>query len=96
MIEMLSITNRFKKLYQKVHNFLDQVALFAINDWDFAHGNIDKIWAKLSEDDKQIFYCNMNDLDSEKYFEIFTRGIRLYLNKDTEDNIQEAIKKRKM
>ena len=87
---------RFIKLYQKIHRLFDVLIYFSTNEWIVPNNNIDRIWAELSQKDKEIFYFNLNDLNKEEYYERYIHGLRLYIAHDEDHTIERAIKKRKM
>ncbi|XP_065224397.1 fatty acyl-CoA reductase wat-like [Planococcus citri] len=85
---------RFKKYYHKLQRYLTAMIPFFTQEWTVTNNNINEIWSTLSKKDKKLFYCNLDDLNTEQYFEVITRGVRLYLARDKEDTIRKAQQKR--
>ncbi|XP_065220755.1 fatty acyl-CoA reductase wat-like [Planococcus citri] len=95
ILVILGKNPRFIKLYKITHEYLDMVTPFTQQDWTMDIHNINEINAGLSETDKKIFYCDLDDINIDEYFEVLGRGIRLYCAKETEGTVLKA-KKRKM
>ncbi|XP_065206358.1 fatty acyl-CoA reductase wat-like [Planococcus citri] len=94
MLQMIRQKPRFQKIYQKVHTFLDVMVPFATQEWTVTNRNIKEIWNSLSKKDQKLFYCNLDDLNIEQYFDTVARGVRLYLANENEDNMTKAKLKR--
>ncbi|XP_065216788.1 fatty acyl-CoA reductase wat-like [Planococcus citri] len=86
---------KFRKLYQGVLEFVDLLAPFSLGEWIIKIGNINEIYSRLSEKDKEIFYCDLDELNIEEYIEIFILGMRRYLAKENDDTLQKAFRKRR-
>ncbi|PSN51360.1 hypothetical protein C0J52_07924 [Blattella germanica] len=83
------------KIYKKINKFSDVISYFCIRDWKFTNNNVQSLWKKMEKGDKGLFDFDMDDLDWEKYFYGYVRGIRLYLIKDDPSTIPQAILKHK-
>lgn len=44
----------------------------------------------MSERDREIFFCNLKELDWDEFFQFYCLGIRRYIIKDSDDTIPEA------
>jgi fatty acyl-CoA reductase len=79
------------KIYKKINKFCDVLSYFSTREWKFTNKNVQELWQKLGEDDQKLFDFNIEDLDWDKYFYTYVRGIRLYLLKDDVSTIPQAI-----
>jgi fatty acyl-CoA reductase len=79
------------KIYKKINKFCDVISYFSTRDWKFTNKNVQELWQKLDEDDRKLFDFNIDELDWDKYFYTYVRGIRLYLLKDDLSTIPRAI-----
>lgn len=66
-----------------------------MRQWTIRNDNVNKLWHSLGQDDREIFYFNLNDLDEEKYFEIFMEGVRLYIMNDDRKTLARGITRKK-
>ena len=46
---------------------------FTTNSWEWSHANMDKLWAELSEEDRQLFHFDIRDLDWIQYLETYVK-----------------------
>ena len=67
------------------------ISYFSTRDWKFTNKNVQDLWQKLDEDDKKLFDFNIDELDWDRYFYSYVRGIRLYLLKDDFSTIPQAL-----
>jgi len=79
--------------YKKIHKFLQVITYFASREWDFKNNNMQALWKKLSPDDKELFEFSIKNLDWDRYYQKYILGGKLYLLKDTQDNIKEGQRK---
>lgn len=79
------------KIYKKIHKFSSVISHFCTNHWTFKSDNLRKIMdTRMSAQDKEIFYCDLRELNWELYFKTYIRGIRLYLLQDPISTITPA------
>ena len=52
---------------------------FTTNSWEWSHANMDKLWAELSEEDRQLFHFDIRDLIWRQYLETYVKVLYLYL-----------------
>lgn len=86
--------HRLREAYKKIHKLLDVLAFFSVRQWQMVDGNVQKLWDKLSPDDKKIYYFDMEQLDWLSYCKTSCYGIRQYIINDPMDTIPKAIKRR--
>ncbi|XP_026464679.1 fatty acyl-CoA reductase wat-like, partial [Ctenocephalides felis] len=79
--------------YRKIHKFVGVIAYFSTREWKFNDQNVVNLWCKLSLQDKEEFYFNIENLDWQQYIKSSIDGIRLFLFKDDPSTIPTAIKK---
>ena len=46
---------------------------FTTNSWEWSHANMDKLWAELSEEDRQLFHFDIRELDWIQYLETYVK-----------------------
>ena len=61
--------------------------------WIFKSENIVKLWSKLSDRDREIFFFNIKDIDWKSYSEAYILGTRKYILKEDIDTLPEGRKK---
>lgn len=84
---------RLLKTYKKIHKFANVISFFCTNEWIFTNDNVQKLWLKLNDDDKKLFYFDMQSLDWRDYIKEYMKGMRVYLFKDELSNAAVARKK---
>ncbi|KAF6206837.1 hypothetical protein GE061_018073 [Apolygus lucorum] len=82
------------KIYRKIHKFLDVLAYFATQQWDFQYTNLQALLNGLNSTDRQMFDFDMKKLDWDELAHANSRGIRKFIMKEDESNIPAG--KRKM
>uniref|UniRef100_A0A336LP21 Fatty acyl-CoA reductase n=1 Tax=Culicoides sonorensis TaxID=179676 RepID=A0A336LP21_CULSO len=81
---------RVVKIYKKIHRFAGAIAYFTNNEWTFENNNMRMVLDDMSRVDKKYFISDMKKLKWDDIFDIFGRGIRLYIGKETMDNWQQG------
>jgi alcohol-forming fatty acyl-CoA reductase len=81
------------KLYAKIDQFGDVLSYFTTRQWDFTDFNTQGLHQACSEADKALFPLNISDLNWESYLKNYMIGLRLYLLKETNDNLPVARRK---
>ncbi|KAJ8956340.1 hypothetical protein NQ318_015078, partial [Aromia moschata] len=84
---------RMMKIYSKVHKFSTVLSYFSTRQWSFGNGNVPKVICKMSDADRQLFFSDLKKLDWEEFFEVYLKGVRVYLIQDPIDTLAEAKKK---
>ncbi|KAF6206838.1 hypothetical protein GE061_018074 [Apolygus lucorum] len=82
------------KIYQKIHKFLDVIAYFLTQHWDFDTSNLQSLLNELNSTDRQMFDFDMKKLDWDEFARANVPGIRKFILKEDESNIPAG--KRKM
>lgn len=85
---------RMMKTYEKLHKFTGVISYFCTRQWKFSNQNVQKMWNKMSEDDREIFDFNIRNLNWDKYLGEGLMGVRTFVLKDDPKKLPEAIKKR--
>ena len=83
------------KIYKKINKFSDVISYFTTRDWKFTNDNVQSLWEKMEKGDKQLFDFNMDELNWEKFFYGYVRGVRTYLIKDDLSTVPQAKQKYK-
>ncbi|RZC41900.1 fatty acyl-CoA reductase -like, partial [Asbolus verrucosus] len=58
--------------------------------WIFKSKNVNVMLENMTEDDKNIFFCDLKKLKWDIFFKTYLTGIRIYLLQDPMDTIEEA------
>jgi fatty acyl-CoA reductase len=82
------------KTYEKLHKFTGVISYFCTRQWKFSNQNVQNMWRKMSEEDRQNFDFNIRNLNWDKYLGEGLMGVRTFLLKDDPKTLPEAIKKR--
>ncbi|XP_063924899.1 fatty acyl-CoA reductase wat-like [Zophobas morio] len=78
------------RIYKKIHKFTSVISYFTTQDWIFKSQRIRRMLEKMTDEDQQIFFCNLKKLDWHKFFESYLLGIRVYLIQDPLDTLKDA------
>ncbi|XP_065204287.1 fatty acyl-CoA reductase wat-like [Planococcus citri] len=70
------------KIYKKLNRALEVTAYFRARHWVFKNNNIQELWQKLSNEDKQLFFFNAADFSWEYFLQAMGLGLRVYLAND--------------
>ncbi|XP_011499623.1 PREDICTED: putative fatty acyl-CoA reductase CG5065 [Ceratosolen solmsi marchali] len=84
---------RMIKMYKKIHKFSMATAYFTLRSWTFQCNNINRLWVKLSSEDKNIFFFSMDNFDWNSYLQKSILGLRLYILKNDPSNVPAARKR---
>ncbi|XP_015185971.1 PREDICTED: putative fatty acyl-CoA reductase CG8306 [Polistes dominula] len=78
------------KIYKKMGTFYNVISFFNTRDWEFTNDNVLKLWDKLSVVDKYNFFFDISDIDWECFFDIYMKGLRVYMLKDPMSTIEKG------
>ncbi|XP_013143258.1 PREDICTED: fatty acyl-CoA reductase 1-like [Papilio polytes] len=68
--------------YKKIYNLISALEFFINNDWKFQDDNTVNLYLNLSNNDRDIFNCDMATVDNKEMTELWVYGVRKYLIKD--------------
>lgn len=77
-------------MYKKIHKFCGIIGYFVTNEWRFSNANVQRLWQRMDEADRRIFFFDMDDLDWESNLKAGILGLRTYLMKDDPATIPSA------
>lgn len=80
------------KTYRKIHNFAELISYFTVRCFDFKSFSIRKMLSRMSEKDREMFFCDLKELDWDEFFHTYGLGTRVYLARDPIDTIPEGLK----
>lgn len=80
-------------MYKKIHKFCDIIGYFATNEWHFSNDNVQRLWHRLSDADRRMFFFNMEEIDWDAFLKDSIYGLRTYLMKDDPSTIEAARKR---
>lgn len=75
----------------KIQKYADSIAFVCLGSWKYNNANVVRLWDKMNSTDKKIFNFNVKNLDWKEYFIFYTRGIRVYLLKESMDSLGASI-----
>lgn len=81
--------------YTKVHKLIEVLSYFSTREWKMTNDNVNFLWGRLTEADKQLFNFDLNSIDWQEYFRVHCVGIRQFILKEDMDTIPEAMKRRR-
>ncbi|XP_073985582.1 fatty acyl-CoA reductase wat-like [Rhodnius prolixus] len=83
------------KVFKKGGKFMKVLSYFSTRTWKFSNNNVLALWNGMNKVDKQLFNFNMQSVDWYEYFRTAVPGVRLYIFKESSDNIPIARRKYK-
>ncbi|KAJ8982210.1 hypothetical protein NQ317_013512 [Molorchus minor] len=81
------------KIYSKIHKFSAVLSYFSVRQWKFGSYNVNKAIDKMTDKDKEIFFSDLRRLNWDEFFQMYLRGVRVYLIQDSMDTLIEARRK---
>ncbi|KAG8310386.1 hypothetical protein J6590_064970 [Homalodisca vitripennis] len=81
---------RLMKIYNNIAAVKTQLQYFLFQIWEFQNENIKDLRNALSDEDKEIFECDVRNVSFEEYFIVGNLGIRYYYLKDKMETIPSA------
>ncbi|XP_055698069.1 fatty acyl-CoA reductase wat-like [Phlebotomus papatasi] len=84
---------RLLKVYKKIHKFANIISFFCNNEWVFENDNVQQLWRKLDQNDRNLFHFSIKDIDWASYCHFYIRGMRIYLFKDDLSTLDAARRK---
>ncbi|CAH1977794.1 unnamed protein product [Acanthoscelides obtectus] len=76
-------------IYRRMHKLCGALQYFVTRSWSFSNNNMSNVWQKMSEEDRGIFNFNIRDVHWMNFYHHYTRGIRKYLLKESEEHLEE-------
>lgn len=68
--------------YEKATRAFSCLEFFTTNQWRFVSDNPIRLLSEMSENDKNLFYFDVREIDWQSYYEIYVLGARRYILKD--------------
>lgn len=81
---------RLLKMYKKIHKLISVINYFCVREWKFSNDNVQKLYLKLSPEDRKLFPVSMENVNWMMFFKNYFLGMRRYLLKDPDSTIQTA------
>lgn len=69
------------------------MAYFSKQSWSIEDTNYRKLCDKMSPKDKELFFCDLKNLDWDEFFEDYVLGGRTYLISDPIETLEERRRK---
>jgi hypothetical protein len=79
------------KTYQKIHSTIDAFEYFTTKQWMFNNDNTQKLWKKMSPQDKHLFKFDVTLIDWEEVLFTTVKSLRLYVMEDPFLQVEEAV-----
>lgn len=83
---------RLIKAYRKINRFMRVIGYFSTRSFIFKSTNLHEMMARVSKKDKEVFFCDLRELDWDDYFVTYVVGARIHLTKDPVETIPEGKK----
>ncbi|XP_059613253.1 fatty acyl-CoA reductase wat-like isoform X2 [Phlebotomus argentipes] len=80
-------------IYKKVKKYSDLIFFFTHMKFTFSCANVDGLWKRLTDRDREVFYFDMSSLQWDDYIRNNVEGIRQYLMKESASSIPAAKKR---
>nr|CAI5868673.1 unnamed protein product [Callosobruchus analis] len=77
-------------IYRRIHKMCAILQYFGTRSWNFSNKNMANVWQKMSEEDRLLFNFNIKDVHWMNFYHYYTRGVRKYLLKESEDDVEKA------
>lgn len=71
------------------------MSYFTTREWEIPNHNILQLWNALSEEDKQKFNFNLDQINWKEYCRNYFLGIRQYIIEENYDTVPYALQKRR-
>ncbi|GAU98010.1 hypothetical protein RvY_09214 [Ramazzottius varieornatus] len=78
--------------YAKLHRALRSLDYFTQNSWNFRNDNVKLLWESLSIEDQKVLSFDLSQLSWQDYMEKFCLGIKVFLLRESLDNLPQARK----
>ncbi|XP_026740070.1 fatty acyl-CoA reductase wat-like [Trichoplusia ni] len=72
----------FVKVFEKIDKKVSAYTYFLTNSWKFRDHNVKAMISRMTENDRAIFNCNVNNIDVDEHTLAWCVGIRKYILKD--------------
>ncbi|XP_063702853.1 fatty acyl-CoA reductase wat-like [Culicoides brevitarsis] len=101
LFDFLLILQRRKpkivKIYRKIAKFQNALGQFFNRDYKFDNTNMKKVIDEVkSEQEREIFQCDIRNINWDEFWPFYIKGMRRYLMKEDDDTIEEALKRHKL
>lgn len=80
---------QFSRMQQKLKHAQQLQDYFFQNQWDFHNGKLKRICDKLSNKDKEIFFCDESVMDWDIYFKNYVLGIKKFILNENMEAFEE-------
>jgi fatty acyl-CoA reductase len=84
------------RLVRRMHHAFDLLGYFARREWSFPSNNLFALYDSMSDVDRQMFKLDIRQVNWRAYIHDSYMGIRRYLLKEDDANIEKARKRMKM
>ncbi|KAF4518580.1 hypothetical protein B566_EDAN012407 [Ephemera danica] len=84
---------RMVRLNKRIESQSKLLAFFCTRQWNFDDTNVQKLIARMSSHDRELFPCDLAKLDWKTYLEVYYMGVRRYLIKDDDSTVPAALKR---
>lgn len=78
------------RVYQKVSKFTTTLSYFATRRYTFSNDNVRHLISISSDQDKELFNMNVQTINWRDYLEVYIRGAREYILKESWDTLPYA------
>ncbi|KAJ0182918.1 hypothetical protein K1T71_000894 [Dendrolimus kikuchii] len=75
---------------QRLQSMNDVLGYFTTKEWTFTNDNVQKLRAKLSNEDREIFNIDVRTVKWNDQYEDFVKGTKKYFMKEKDEELKEA------
>ncbi|KAL1501611.1 hypothetical protein ABEB36_006908 [Hypothenemus hampei] len=87
---------RLLAAYRKINKFSSVISHFATKEWKLQTDRIQLQQASMSKQDRELFFCNIKQLNWFEYFKVYIHGIRMYILQDPLETLEKAKMRQRM
>lgn len=78
------------KIHTKILKLTEVITYFSTREWGYRNGNVRALVGRMSGEDREMFCLDLKKLDWMDYFRNYVLGIRRFLFKEGDANLQQA------
>ncbi|XP_012263755.2 putative fatty acyl-CoA reductase CG5065 [Athalia rosae] len=83
---------RFRRYQEKVKKAAEMLEFFTTHEWIFEAHNVEKLKQRLSPVDREIFNCDVSDMEWREYVTSYFMGIRRYVMLEKDETLKKTRK----
>ncbi|XP_050301949.1 fatty acyl-CoA reductase wat-like [Anthonomus grandis grandis] len=81
---------RLMAAYRKVHKFSNVISYFSTREWHVKSDRVRNQQKVMCENDRELFFSDLKQLDWDEFFQTYLKGVRIYLLQDPLETLETA------